>query len=1142
MTEYGGHSIRRTQPNKTRSLLVVLSAFALMLPMLNVRAGARSLKPAKAATPIGAQVPSLEPTKPVERELGPAEKHSYTIALSAGQHLMVIVDGLTIGLTVTLIAANGNKTEASAQAAASLKIDPLELVAEDSGIYFVDVQAQAGATHRGRYRLSVQLRAATQQDSSRIAARRLFLEARQLEKGGTADSMRAAIAKFEAAIPLWREAGDQRGEAETITMTGMAYHNLGQPKKGLEYYNRALPMWQSLGDKFWEARTLSAMGWSLQSHGENQTALDYYRKALEIRKAIGDRNGQAQTHATIATIHSSYGDLAKALDHYSQALSVIGESGDRLVRAYILNSVADAYDNVDEVQTALDYVNQALPLWKAAGNPLGEAEALAILGHIYGHLSQTKTALGYYEQAISRYQAAGNRYGEGLVLNDMGVAYWAVSEYQKALKCYDRALAIWQAMANRDQQSRVLGNIGLIYLSLGEHPKALDYMSRALEIREELGNRTEDAASLSNIGLVYLGMGELSKARDHFDRALKLYRGLENRSGEAYLLVYLSRVELNAGNLSPAREHLENALKILEPLRGRILSPELRATYFAAAYHGKYEVYIDILMRLHKLRPHEGYDGAALEASERARARTLLEMLTEAGADIRQGIDPELLERERLLQRQMDAKAEYQVRLLRSTHTEAEEAAVRKEIDALTSQYHEVEAQIRARSPRYAALTQPLPLNLKEIQQQVVDSDTLLLEYSLGTKRSYLWAVSPDSLTSYELPSRAEIETAARRVYGLLTARQPQKGDTDVKYRARVAAADAEFSIAAASLSQTLLGPAASRLGRKRLLIVADGALQYVPFAALPAPPTNHQSSVRADKSTSNQRLRSNPHSLIDGHEVVGVPSASALALLRRETAGRKTPAKSVAVLADPVFGRDDDRVKPEGQGPVDGHNVGKASLDGRTSPSARLHQAATDVGLTGEHIPRLPFSRQEAEAILAVAPPESSMKALGFAASRATATSSELRQYRIVHFATHGLLNTEYPELSGLVLSLVDEHGQPEDGFLRLHDLYNLNLPVDLVVLSACQTALGKEIRGEGLVGLTRGFMYAGAPRVAASLWKVDDLATAELMKHFYRGMLKDSQPPAAALRAAQLAMLKTRQWRAPFYWAPFVLQGEWR
>jgi CHAT domain-containing protein len=190
----------------------------------------------------------------------------------------------------------------------------------------------------------------------------------------------------------------------------------------------------------------------------------------------------------------------------------------------------------------------------------------------------------------------------------------------------------------------------------------------------------------------------------------------------------------------------------------------------------------------------------------------------------------------------------------------------------------------------------------------------------------------------------------------------------------------------------------------------------------------------------------------------------------------------------------------------------------------------------------RLPFSRDEAEAIAAVAPADSVFKALDFQANRATALSEKLADYRIVHFATHGLLDSAHPELSGLALSLVDENGQAQDGYLRLNEIYNLKLNADLVVLSACQTGLGKEVKGEGLIGLTRGFMYAGAPRIVASLWQVNDAATAELMKRFYRGMLKEKLRPAAALRQAQLELMKKPAWRAPYYWGAFVLQGEWK
>jgi CHAT domain-containing protein len=256
-------------------------------------------------------------------------------------------------------------------------------------------------------------------------------------------------------------------------------------------------------------------------------------------------------------------------------------------------------------------------------------------------------------------------------------------------------------------------------------------------------------------------------------------------------------------------------------------------------------------------------------------------------------------------------------------------------------------------------------------------------------------------------------------------------------------------------------------------------------------------------------------------HEVVSLPSASVLAVLRRETEGRKPPGKAIAVLADPVFEPDDPRLRPAVRRALRDSGAGRGETLG---------------------FPRLAATRQEADAIVAMAPGGMTLRAIDFDASRSTAMSPELAQYRIVHFATHGVFDNENPGLSAIILSMLDEHGQPQDGFLRLHDIYGLHLPADLVVLSACSTALGKQVRGEGLVGIVRGFMYAGAKRVVASLWKVDDDATGELMRDFYREMIEENRSPAAALRQAQLAVWRQNRWRSPFYWAAFVLQGEWR
>ena len=459
-------------------------------------------------------------------------------------------------------------------------------------------------------------------------------------------------------------------------------------------------------------------------------------------------------------------------------------------------------------------------------------------------------------------------------------------------------------------------------------------------------------------------------------------------------------------------------------------------------------------------------------------------------------------------------------------HAEPEELEkTNREIRDLNIAYQEVETQIKQQSPRYATLVQPQPLSLDNIQAELKDADTLLLEYALGEERSYVWAVTSNSITGYQLPARSQIEGAARELYKLLTLRQTLLENAPPDYQQRVASADGEYWTQAARLSQTLLGQVAAQLGRKRLLIVADGALQYLPFEALPVPAsTESESGV----------IASSP--MVLNHEIVSLPSASTLAVIRRGSRPIESDDKLLAILADPVFERDDPRLT----------RLGLPAPTVAIQPATDSRQSVSNETLGTDElvdISRLPATRQESEAIMTVAPAGTSLVARDFNASRNIAMSGRLSRYRVVHFATHGVINTEHPQLSGILLSLINSKGQNERGFLQLHDIYNLDLSgTQLVVLSACRTGLGKEVRGEGLMGLTTGFMYAGSRSVVASLWKVDDRATAELMKHFYQGMFEEKLTPAAALRKAKEAMWKQERWRAPYFWSAFILHGEYR
>ena len=1137
----------------------------------------------------------------VERELKAGEMHAYIVTLIPGQYLHVVVEQKGIDVVVRLFGPDSQKLTEVDSPNGTQGPEPLSIIAEVAGNYRLEVASLEEKAETGRYEVNVkELRAATTKDRDRIAAEKVLAEATQFRAQGTAESLRKAIEKLNEALPLWRGLEDHRNEAKTLDQIGTIYlQQLGETQKALDFLNQALPLYRSVGAGIEEGQVLNNIGSAHYRLGQNQKALEYYNQALTLTRAVKDQLQEGTSLVYIGRVYVRMSETQKALEYFSQGLALIRKVGYRLGEAHTLLSIANAYFALGELQKYLEYCNQALPIFRLIGDRSGEGGALNNIGFAYLRLGELQKSLEYYGDSLRLLRETGNRFDEAFVLDNMGQVYNQMGEPQKAQQYYDQALEIRRALADRSGQATTLHNIGENYFSLGDlelalqffeqslslkravgNPKeesytldsiggvyfnlgelqnALDYHNQSLALRRKLSDQYGESYALTNIGAVYDQLGELPKALDYFEQALKIRRTVGDRYGEASslqkigsiytklrqpdlalqyytqalelsrtlryqtreteVLLSIARDDRERGNTVEATRQIEAALNIIESTRTKVTGQGLRSTYLASK-RAFYEFYVDLLMQMHRSQPSGGYDAAALNASERMRARSLLDILTESRADIREGVDPVLLERERLLQQQLSAKSERLTRLLGGKHTEEQKTAASKELQGVLTDYRDIQEQIRARSPRYAALTQPQPLSLKEIQQ-LLDEDTVLLEYALGEERSYLWAVTAASITSFELPRRAEIEAAARRVYELL-----------------VAQADELYPEALTKLSKMLLNPAADRLGRKRLLIVSEGTLQYIPFGALPVPEMPVEVSDR--RGSSSPRLGAASTPLIQNHEIVSLPSASVLGVLRRELGERKSAPKTLAVLADPVFSKNDQRVSATIKGQqLERQPQTEKESEKKARPSD-LQRATREAGLTS--FDRLMLSRREAEQITALASTGQPLKALDFAASRATATSPELGQYRILHFATHSLLNNQQPELSGIVLSLVDEQARPQDGFLRLYEIYNLKLEADLVVLSACQTALGKDIKGEGLVGLARGFMYAGAPRVVASLWKVSDEATAELMKRFYQKMLKEGLRPAAALRAAQVSMLKEKPWSAAYYWAGFVLQGEWR
>jgi CHAT domain-containing protein len=1197
--------VRRAQPRPVfphRLSNTIRYLFAAFLSASQVFAPSVQGVSTTLQTPPGRKVPTLEVGKTVERELTGNQTHTYELPLMAGQYLHVVTYQKDLLVTTTLFGADGRIIVADESPNVPFGIETVSVISETAGTYRIAVRAIEGNMESGRYEIQLEeLRAATLQDKERVTAHRLFLEAEYLAQPTAKPDhpalLRKAIEKYEAALQLNRSLTDRFSEALTLHGLGQAYHQLGESAAALDHYQRSLAIWQSLGNQGWGNLFANLSPLYLVLGGKQQAA-DYLSQALPLVRALHNRKLEAILMTGLARIYSDLSDPQQALAQYRQALALYRILGKRGDEAITITDIADADLSLEERQKAISYLQQALPIVRAVQDRSLEATMLFGIGYVYNLLDERQKALEYYEQALPIFRALNDRNSEAYMLSFIGGFYSSLGEEQKAIDDYEQALALFRALNDRKAEAYTLLRLGAAYRLSLEQQKGLNLLNDALALMRDTGERSGEASTLALLGDFYYSSGDRQKAMEAFNQALRLWRAVGYRDGEAATLVSLgfthelfgnreqalachkqalalfrlmgtrygeagalygmARIDYTRGNLSDARQEIEAALAIIESLRAKLAGQEVRAAFVASNQH-YYNFYVEVLMQLHKSQPAKGFDGEALQAAERARARSLLEILTESRADIRQGVDPLLLERERNLQQQLNVKEQLRMQLVNRKTKPEPLAKVEKEIRAITTEYQEVQAQIRVKSPRYAALTQPQTLTLKEIQQQTLDADTLLLEYTLGPDRSYLWAVSAETISSFELPKREVIEKAARNFYQALSApNQPVERRTDQSAKGqttktnprpsdpksvttepakRVTAAEA-----AATLSRLLLDPVASRLGAKRLVIVADGALQYIPFAALPEPAAGSQSPVAGNNANANRPPATDYRPLVVGHEIVNLPSASTLAVLRRETAGRNRALKTIAVLADPVFSKEDQRVKrnnPKGDDKSLQRTPGKTRAG-----EIQLEKSAKEAGVANPslQIPRLIGTRLEAAGILELVPEAQRKQALDFSASRATATSEELGRYSIIHFATHGMLNSIHPELSGIILSLVDEQGQNQDGFLRLHEIYNLRLPVELVVLSACQTGLGKEIRGEGLVGLTRGFMYAGSPSVVASLWKVDDEATAELMKRFYRGMVTEGLRPAAALRTAQIEMWKQPRYTEPYYWAAFILQGEWK
>lgn len=889
-----------------------------------------------------------------------------------------------------------------------------------------------------------------------------------------------------------------QGDGASLLTQGRAQLSRGNADKALVTLNQALAAFTSASDAKGQAAAHDALGDLYNRQGQYAVALSHYQEANRQFTSASDTYNANLMHSKAGDMYYQQGNFTESRNAYSQ-MSVTKPE---------MNAVKQTQEKAGKVGGMFGKLKNA-----TSGGVSGATGAVSAANDIKGIADQERAAYrqfiiySIYELGLGKLDTAGNQVDS------------AKTHYTNALSAADNPIygKFGQAARWRVAARTGLGDVAYVQ---GRYPDAIKLYNSAAD-----GARKDKRADM--VWPAQRGVG----------RSLWAQAGTEKDQGKA----------------AKAREDAiisyRAALATIETLRaGSIGSDESRTTFLATTA----DVYSETASALAERAILTGGGSATLsgpalnDASEafkiveQSRARSLLDMLGEIGADLTEGVPADLIQKKQAnLDRQQQIAEVLTGASLTPDAQKKSTSDLEKELDGLQIEYDQIENQIRTANPRYGSLTKPQPLTLAEVQQQVLDDKTALLTYSLGAPNSYLWAVTQSGVSLYKLPSRDTVENQAfalrtqlipaklrTPIAGINLAATPTRG---LGLAPQAAGPVVEYANAANALYNTVVGPAASVIGDKRMLVVADGALNYIPFEALVTAPGG------ADYSALPYLIKTN--------EIVYAPSASVVAIIRKSAV--KPTSKSILLVADPVFNSNDPRAKGAtatgagGAGDTRGLGLSSALTDVAGTPGA----SNTGAPAQGLMLARLNGTRAEAEGIATLTKANGGQAEMLFDlnANEAALQTRDLKNLRVLHIATHGLLNADRPQFSGVVLSLVGN--KSGDGFLRTDEIFNLKLGSPLVMLSACETGLGKEKRGEGVIGLTRAFMYAGAPTVGVSLWSVSDNSTALLMTDFYKRMLSGpGMPPAAAMRGAQQGMIAGKKYSAPFYWAPFVLVGEWR
>ncbi len=1059
-------------------------------------------------------------------ELGPKQTLTQQVELQAGFYWRIAVEKRGIDVALNVRPSSVPDYDRFEAPTPRFGIVSAIVYPPVTGPYTFMVEPEEPGLPPGRVLVTIESISA--EEANRLAAERSRSEGAQIYAQNDPAQLDAAIDAYSNAARSFNEAGLQREAGDSTYAVAMLLNKSGKPKEALKGFAAALPTYVALHERARVAAVWNAQGLIHARLGDYELAKGLYEHAINERTVLRQPYAAAISLNNRCVAQHRAEEILAAIECYENALSDFRAMGARRSEANALNNLGGAYFMLGEPFQARETFEQALRLWRVLGSRRGEANTKHNLANLYAEQGEVQTAIDLYRFVLSYAEEAGNLHAQGTTLNNMGYTYFGLGDYSRSIDYFNQSLELRRRIGYRQGEAATLNNLGNVSQAVGRLQEALDYHRVAADIAKDIGRKNtqlkaliaqarimlaleEPAIALSYVSKANALLGQMDAHQEraeiphvmgvsqwrignheaaitYLSEALEMRKKKNDLTGQVETLRRLAEVLADVGNTDKALAKADAAIEIVESIRARLVSPELRAAYLSAQ-RGAYELKIDLLMHKHAAMPHEGHNIDALNVSEQARARMLVEMTAQSGAEIRAHVQPDLIHRESEILQLLVAKSQRRKQMSRSSGDSAELREMRDSARRLLDELEDVQSRIRRANPEYEPLT-------AGGMTALLNEDAMLVQYSLGEKRSYVWLVDGDSVASFDLADRETLELAAREFYDALRINNPRSA--------------AERDRLSRRLGELLLGPFVSRLDRQRLVIAADGALHYVPFGAL-FPPGSDQL-------------------LITQHEIVNLPSATAVATNRAHSI-RPRPRRTLAVLADPVFSSDDVRLTTYSPPALAFSQEQTQSV----YPLATLRSDSSDLA-------RLASSSLEAQRIVELVPRGESLKVVGFDANRDFVLSGELADYRIIHFATHGLVDSNTPQLSRLALSNYNPNGERIAGFLSLGDIYSLELNAEVVVLSACETALGREIRGEGLVGLASGFLYAGVPTVIASLWRVEDNATAELMYRLYRSILAEGRRPSAALRQAQMELMNEHGWRDPYYWAPFVVLGDWQ